>query len=83
VDERWDAGVGAGGGQPGSIARARCSVAVVQPCEIRVSLGVRLDAKQDGLTEEGHNRRRDTVWRRRSTRSTTVGKTRYKRFSDK
>jgi hypothetical protein len=51
TDQRWDAGVGAGGGQPGSIARARRSLATDQPYEIRVSHGgntaIRLEVVQD------------------------------------
>jgi hypothetical protein len=37
---RSDAGVRASGGQPGSGAMARCSLAVAQPREFQVSLGV-------------------------------------------
>jgi hypothetical protein len=37
TDQRWAAGVDAGDGQPGSSAMARRSLAVVQPCEFRVS----------------------------------------------
>jgi hypothetical protein len=44
----WDARVGVGGGQPGSSARARRSLLVVQPCEVRVSPGMRLGNKHDG-----------------------------------
>jgi hypothetical protein len=43
--QRWDAGVGDSGGQPGSNAKARRSPALDQPCETRVSMGVRLGAK--------------------------------------
>jgi hypothetical protein len=31
-DQRWEAGVGAGGGQPGSSARKGRSLALNQPC---------------------------------------------------
>jgi hypothetical protein len=48
TDQRWDAGVGASGGQPGRSAKAWRSLAVVQPCDIQVSLGVRLKSTQDG-----------------------------------
>jgi hypothetical protein len=48
TDQRWAAGVGVGGGQPGSNSKARRSLAVVQPCEIQVSLGVSHGATHDG-----------------------------------
>jgi hypothetical protein len=58
TDQRRAAGVGAGGGQPGSSAMARRSLALVETCEIRVFLGVRLGATQDGggsQPEERHS----------------------------
>jgi hypothetical protein len=48
TDQRWDAGVRAGDGQPGRSARVWRSLAVVQPYEFRVSPGVRQGAMQDG-----------------------------------
>jgi hypothetical protein len=76
MDERWAAGVGDGGGQPGSNVRARRSLEVVQPRETRVSVGVRLGAVHDGggsQPEERHDmaaevhmidrRREKPLWR--------------------
>jgi hypothetical protein len=34
-DQKWEAGVGVGGGQPGSNAKKGRSLAVYQPCAIR------------------------------------------------
>jgi hypothetical protein len=48
TDHRWDEGVGAGGGQLGSIARARRSLAVAIPASFKSPLGARLEATQDG-----------------------------------
>jgi hypothetical protein len=73
TDQRWAAGIGASGGQPGSTANARRSLAVVQTYEIRVSMGVRLGATQDGRgsqPEERHGLAADVhmIDRRRKTR---------------
>jgi hypothetical protein len=57
------AGVGAGDGHPGSSAKARRSLAIVQPCEPQVSLG---------------DKTKNSAWRRRvvaggATRSSDGG----------
>jgi hypothetical protein len=75
TDQLWDEGVGAGGGQLGSNARARRSLAVASRARL-LSLpwgrGIKLR-----MTEVGRGRRSGTVRRRRSLGSTVAGKTRY------
>jgi hypothetical protein len=48
TDQRWDEGVGAGGGQLGSNARARRSLAVTNTASFQSPLGARLEATHDG-----------------------------------
>jgi hypothetical protein len=48
TDRRWDEGVGAGGGQLGSSARARRSLEVASPVSFKSPLGARPEATQDG-----------------------------------
>jgi hypothetical protein len=48
TDQRWDEGVRAGGGQPGSTARARHSLVIVSHVRFESPLGVSLRATQDG-----------------------------------
>jgi hypothetical protein len=48
TDQRWDEGVEAGGGQLGSSARARRSLAVDSHVSFMSPLGARLEATQDG-----------------------------------
>jgi putative hemolysin len=49
TDQRWDEGVGDGGGQPGSSARARRSQAAANPAiAFKSTLGGRLEATQEG-----------------------------------
>jgi hypothetical protein len=48
TDQRWAEGVGAGGGQLGSSARARRSLAVDSLVSFMSPLGARLEATQDG-----------------------------------
>jgi hypothetical protein len=47
-NQRWEVGVGAGGGQPGNIARKGLSLAVDQPCASRTFPGVRQDRARAG-----------------------------------
>jgi hypothetical protein len=47
-DQRWDAGVGAGGGKPGSSAWKGRLLAVDQPCTSRTFPGMRHDMAQVG-----------------------------------
>jgi hypothetical protein len=79
TDQRRDEGVGASGGQLGSSARARRSLAVVShagaPC---LPWGRGLMLRK---TEVGRSRRSGTVWRRRSLGS-PAGKARYGGFSE-
>jgi hypothetical protein len=74
TDQRWDAGVEASSGQPGSSAKARHSLAVVKPREIRVSLGVRLGATQDGGVSQPEERAAQVhmIDHRRKTHKSTV-----------
>jgi hypothetical protein len=75
TDQRWDEGVGAGGGQLGSSARARRSLATANHTRVfSLPLGRGLKLCR---TEVGRGRRSGTVWRRRSLGSTDAGKTRY------
>jgi hypothetical protein len=46
--QRWDEGVGTGGGQLGSSARARRSLAVASLASFQFPLGARLEATHDG-----------------------------------
>jgi hypothetical protein len=75
MDQRWDEGVGASGGQRGSTARARRSLATASHARV-LSLpwgrGMKLR-----MTEVGRGRRSGTVRRRQSLGSTAAGKTRY------
>jgi hypothetical protein len=75
TDQRWDEGVGAGGGLQGSSAGARRSLAATSHARV-LSLpwgrGMKLRR-----TEVGRGRRSGTVWRRRSFGSTAAGKSRY------
>jgi hypothetical protein len=48
MDQRWGEGVGAGGGQLGSSARARRSLAVDSPVSFMSPHGARLEATHDG-----------------------------------
>jgi hypothetical protein len=48
MDKRWDEGVGIRGGQLGSNARARRSLAVANHVSCTSPLGARLEATQDG-----------------------------------
>jgi hypothetical protein len=47
-DQRWDAGAGDGGGQPGSSARKGRSLAVDYPCASKTFPGVRYDMAHAG-----------------------------------
>jgi hypothetical protein len=75
TDQRWDEGVGTGGGQLRSSARARRSLAAATLARV-LSLpwgrGLKLR-----MTEVGRGRRSGTVRRRRSLGSTAAAKTRY------
>jgi hypothetical protein len=81
TDRRRDEGVGAGGGQLGSSARARRSLGVASPARA-LSLpwgrGLMLH-----MTEVGRSRRSGTFWRRRSFGSPAAGKARYGGFLEK
>jgi hypothetical protein len=55
-DQRWDAGVGAGGGQSGSIAMKGRSQAVDQPCASQTFPGVRHDMAQAGGRSQAEER---------------------------
>jgi hypothetical protein len=48
TDQQWDEGVGIGGGQLGSSARARRSLVVASPVSFMSPLGERPEATQDG-----------------------------------
>jgi hypothetical protein len=75
MDQRWDEGVGAGGGPLGRSARARRSLAVANPTRVLcLPWGRGLKLRK---TEVGRGRRSGTVWRRRSLGSTAAGKTMY------
>jgi hypothetical protein len=75
TDQRWDEGVGAGGGQLRSSARARRSQEAASPARV-LSLpwgrGLKLR-----MTEVGRGRRSGRGGRRRSLGSTAAGETRY------
>jgi hypothetical protein len=78
TDLRWDEGVGASGGQPGSNARARRSLAVASHARVvRLRWGRSLKLR---MTKVGRSRRSGTVWRRRSLGSPPAGKIRYGGF---
>jgi hypothetical protein len=75
TDQRWDEGVGAGGGHLGSSARTRRSLAAASPTRVLSQpwgRGMKLRMK-----EVCRGRRSGTVRRRRSLRSTAAGKTQY------
>jgi hypothetical protein len=55
-DQQWAAGVGAGGGQAGSIAMKGRSLAVDQPCASRTFPGVRQDNAQAGGRPQAEER---------------------------
>jgi hypothetical protein len=55
-DQRWDAGVGAGGGQPGRSARKGRSLAVDQPCASRAFPGMRHDMAHAGGRSQSEER---------------------------
>jgi hypothetical protein len=81
TDRRRDEGVGAGGGQLGSRARARRSLAAANPARaLGLPWGRGLMLRR---TEVGRSRRSGTVWRRRSIGSPAAGKARYGRFLEK
>jgi hypothetical protein len=48
MDQRRDEGLGAGGGQPGNIAKARRSLAVASLMSFKSPMGAKLEATQDG-----------------------------------
>jgi hypothetical protein len=48
MDQRWDEGVGVGGGHLGNSARARRSLKVDSPMSFMSPLGARLEDTQDG-----------------------------------
>ena len=69
-DQRWEAGAGAGGGQPGSSARKGRSLAADQPCASRHFSGGRQDMAQAGGRSQAEKRLREaaailTISRRR------------------
>jgi hypothetical protein len=73
TDQRWDEGVGAGGGHMGSSARARRSLAVANHARLlSLSRGRGLKLRR---TEVGRSRRSGTVWRRRPLGSPAAGET--------
>jgi hypothetical protein len=81
TDRRRDEGVGAGGGQLGSSARARRSLAVASPATaLSFPRGRGLMLRR---TEVGRSGRSGTVWRRRSLGSPAAGKARYGGFLEK
>jgi hypothetical protein len=81
TDRRRDEGVEAGGGQLGSNARARRSLAVASHARaLSLSWGRGLMLR---MMEVGRSRRSGTVWRRRSFGSPAAGKTRYGGFVEK
>jgi hypothetical protein len=55
-DQRWDAGVGDGGGQLGRRAGKGRSLAVDQPCASRTFPGVRHDMAQAGGRSQAEER---------------------------
>jgi hypothetical protein len=78
TDQRRDEGVETGGGQMGSNARARRSLAVASPARaLGFPLGRGLMLR---MAEDGRSRRSGTVWRRRSVGSPAAGKARHGGF---
>jgi hypothetical protein len=75
TDQRRDEGVGACGGELGSSASARRSLAAASPARV-LSLPWGRDLKLR-RTDVGRGRRSGTVWQRRSFGSTAAGNTRY------
>jgi hypothetical protein len=58
TDQRWDEGVGAGGGQPGSSSRVWRSLSADNPLIFKSPMGAGLKATQDGggsQPEEQHD----------------------------
>jgi hypothetical protein len=55
-DQRWDVGVGVGGGQPGSNAMKGRSLAVDQPCASQTFPGVRHDMAHAGGRAQAEDR---------------------------
>jgi hypothetical protein len=81
TDRRRDEGVGAGGGQLGSSARARRSLAVANPARaLGLPWGRGMMLRR---TEVGRSRRSGTVWRWRSLGSPAAGKARFGGFLKK
>jgi hypothetical protein len=81
TDRRRDEGVGVGGGQLGSSARAWRSPAVASPAR---ALGLPWGrGMMLRMTDVGRRRRSGTIWRRRSLGSPAAGKTRYGGFLGK
>jgi hypothetical protein len=75
TDQRWDEGVGSDGGELGSNARARGSLATASYARVLSQpwgRGLKLR-----MTEVGRGRKSGMIWRRRSLGSTAAGKTRY------
>jgi hypothetical protein len=75
TDQRWDEGVGAGGGQLGSTARAQRSLAVASPARVSILPWGR-GSKLRG-TEVGRSWRSGMVWWWRSLGSPAAGNNRY------